>query len=576
MALQYRVGSTGNYTNIPAAFVADASSGPNLATLVTPVSVTLPAACENQPLVQLRIITTNAVGSDEWIGVDDINVTAGGGQSSPSGAGAASPSSPNPNDPVLFTVTVTPGSNPTSTGISVLGDLSPIGGSSTQTFFDDGTNGDVTPGDNVFSFATNAGASGGVKIINFSGADPQDRDFAGSLQFTVQAPSNPSGSGSASPSAVLPGASTTLTFNVTPGTIPPSTGIAVTADLTSIGGGSTQAFADSGSNRTFTFAATVANGTPPGVKNLPITIADSQSRTGSGSIQLTISSGTDPGSHTAAEHELMGNPTAAGSTNNDDWLIERNQYVESYNCSKGIPNWVEWHLDTSWIGSAARQDNYRADTAPPLPSSNCYLVQGSDYAGSVSGGGFDRGHDVPSADRTDTVADNSATFLMPNFIPQAPQNNQVTWEHMEDYVRSQVTAGNEAYIWMGNAGQGGVGLNGPTQTVANGHVVVPAYVWKIVMILPVGANDLSRVDTNTRVFAVLTPNVQESAGLNTNWMTYICPVSKIEQLTGMTFFPNVPATTASVLKQKIDPAIAAQTIAGGTYTNLTINFPETY
>jgi Peptidase family C25 len=74
VALQFRVGSTGNYTNIPAGFVADATTGPSLATLVTTVSVTLPAATDNQPLVQLRIMTTNAVGNDEWVGIDDIIV----------------------------------------------------------------------------------------------------------------------------------------------------------------------------------------------------------------------------------------------------------------------------------------------------------------------------------------------------------------------------------------------------------------------------------------------------------------------------------------------------------------------
>ncbi|HVE59034.1 MAG TPA: VCBS repeat-containing protein [Pyrinomonadaceae bacterium] len=76
VALQYRVGNTGNFTNIPAGFVADASNGPSSATLVTPVSATLPAAANNQALVQVRVITANAVGSDEWIGVDDINITA--------------------------------------------------------------------------------------------------------------------------------------------------------------------------------------------------------------------------------------------------------------------------------------------------------------------------------------------------------------------------------------------------------------------------------------------------------------------------------------------------------------------
>ncbi|HEX7880969.1 MAG TPA: VCBS repeat-containing protein, partial [Candidatus Eisenbacteria bacterium] len=77
VALQYRIGTTGDFTNIPAGYVADATTGPNLATLVTPVSVVLPAAVSNRPVVQLRIITTNAVSTDEWVGIDDIQVTAG-------------------------------------------------------------------------------------------------------------------------------------------------------------------------------------------------------------------------------------------------------------------------------------------------------------------------------------------------------------------------------------------------------------------------------------------------------------------------------------------------------------------
>lgn len=75
VALQYRVGASGNFTDVPAAYVADATSGPSLATLTTPVSVALPAAADNQPLLQLRVITSNAVGTVEWVGVDNISVT---------------------------------------------------------------------------------------------------------------------------------------------------------------------------------------------------------------------------------------------------------------------------------------------------------------------------------------------------------------------------------------------------------------------------------------------------------------------------------------------------------------------
>jgi hypothetical protein len=76
VALQYRVGASGNFTAAPGGYVADATTGPSAAALVTPVRTTLPAAANDKPLVQLRVITTNAAGQDEWIGIDDIEVTA--------------------------------------------------------------------------------------------------------------------------------------------------------------------------------------------------------------------------------------------------------------------------------------------------------------------------------------------------------------------------------------------------------------------------------------------------------------------------------------------------------------------
>lgn len=77
VALHYRVGGTGGFINVPEAYVADASVANG--TMETAVAVDLPAAVDNQALVELRIMTTNATGNDEWIGIDDISVTAGGG-----------------------------------------------------------------------------------------------------------------------------------------------------------------------------------------------------------------------------------------------------------------------------------------------------------------------------------------------------------------------------------------------------------------------------------------------------------------------------------------------------------------
>jgi hypothetical protein len=67
--------------------------------------------------------------------------------------GLATPSSLLPGETTLLTVTVTPGTDPPSTGITV-NVISPYWWSNPQIFYDDGTHGDVTVGDNVFSFSS--------------------------------------------------------------------------------------------------------------------------------------------------------------------------------------------------------------------------------------------------------------------------------------------------------------------------------------------------------------------------------------------------------------------------------------
>ncbi len=107
----------------------------------------------------------------------------------PSGAGAAVPSPVAAGGSVLLTVSVTPGANPTSTDLAVVADLTAIGGSATQSLFDDGTNGDVTPGDNTFSLATTVagGTSAGGKTLPATITDAQARTGSASIGLIVSA-----------------------------------------------------------------------------------------------------------------------------------------------------------------------------------------------------------------------------------------------------------------------------------------------------------------------------------------------------------------------------------------------------
>jgi predicted extracellular nuclease len=83
LAIQWRIGDSGAWQNIDGGYVADATAGPGQAGLVTPVTVTLPGGAENQPELQLRVITANAAGNDEWVGIDDIRVS--GSTATPAG-----------------------------------------------------------------------------------------------------------------------------------------------------------------------------------------------------------------------------------------------------------------------------------------------------------------------------------------------------------------------------------------------------------------------------------------------------------------------------------------------------------
>jgi uncharacterized protein len=192
VALQYRVGNSGNYTNVAAGFVADATQGPSIAGLATAVHVVLPADAAGKPLVQIRIITTDAAGADEWVGIDNISVTGAEvpTPTNPTGIAQASPSNVAPGASTLLTVGVTPGTNPASTGLAVTADLTPIGGAAAQPLFDNGTNGDVTANDKTFSYlATVAAATPtGNKTLNVTISDAEARSSAAAAPLTVFVP----------------------------------------------------------------------------------------------------------------------------------------------------------------------------------------------------------------------------------------------------------------------------------------------------------------------------------------------------------------------------------------------------
>lgn len=246
---------------------------------------------------------------------------------------------------------------------------------------------------------------------------------------------------------------------------------------------------------------------------------------------------------------LRDNPNIAWQapeTRESEIILSREQYVISYNKNRRVPNWVAWKVEQSDLGSSGRTNSFSQDTELEnylAQTGQEHAVTPDEYKGSC----FDRGHQIPSADRTDTVQNNEATFMMSNMIPQTPYLNRVIWEHLENYTRSLVRQGKKVYVIAGPIYDANYGAIGPQSDIQ-----VPSKDFKIIIVLD--ANQTPQdINSNTEIISVVMPNTREdgtpistdsrscgtfSAPKNSNindWQNYRSSISEIQKLSGINF-----------------------------------------
>jgi endonuclease G len=261
-------------------------------------------------------------------------------------------------------------------------------------------------------------------------------------------------------------------------------------------------------------------------------------------------------------HLTMGNPSGATDDPEkpDNFLMRKPYFALSYNNAKGTPNWVSWCLKEGDLGHIQRDARFQQGELSFRPDPELLdlrkkwptfqVVKPADYAGS----GFDRGHMCPFGDRTSSEEAAASTFVMTNMVPQSPNCNQKAWADLEDYCRDLVRKKHQTlYIVSGPQGRGGEGKEGPKEVIGRAEkVTVPAKCWKVVLALDDGkggASDVSRVNRDSRVFAVVMPN---DMSVGHGWAKYRTSVKEVEELTSYHFFDRVPASVIGPLKGQVD------------------------
>lgn len=177
--------------------------------------------------------------------------------------------------------------------------------------------------------------------------------------------------------------------------------------------------------------------------------------------------------------------------------------------------WVAYKLEgRETRGSAEREDRFIPD-----PKVRTKSARHSDYSGS----GYDRGHLAPAADFKFSEKAMAESFYMSNMSPQKPRFNRGIWKELEEKVRANVRRDKAYYVVSGPVLKGGRLRKIGRKT----KVSIPRYYYKILL-------DLEEPEIKAIAF------LMKNEGSDKPLSSFVVSIDKIEEVTGIDFFPNLP------------------------------------
>ena len=236
-------------------------------------------------------------------------------------------------------------------------------------------------------------------------------------------------------------------------------------------------------------------------------------------------------------HDMQGggylNKTQSGTRNWSFYWI-KNEFLSE---------WVAYPLNKNLIGSGSRSDAWGLD--PLIPESEQpHLITGS------YGGGWTRGHQIPSADRLNYKA-NVSTFYGTNMTPQLYEFNGVQkdgsggiWARLEGKVREFAGKADTLYVVTGCIIEGSKQNTGGS----SGFVVkVPAAYFKALLYLSPNRSLYHKGYTAAGYYLS-----HEGSIVDDSYTDYIMSIDELEKKTGIDFFVNLPGVVGEKVAGQIE------------------------
>lgn len=211
-------------------------------------------------------------------------------------------------------------------------------------------------------------------------------------------------------------------------------------------------------------------------------------------------------------------------------------YTLFFDTSERIAYWVAYPHCRMYLGSVGRTNDFQPDPSFPVSDQMTSTIKG-----------YDRGHQIPSGDRTATEEMNIQTFYYTNMTPQLGSFNQKIWVDLENKVRTWVYSCDTLYVVTG-AVLKTVGGNETVKYVADkrgNQIAVPNYYFKVLLQL--------NLNGGNRRYKAIAFWFKHQANSGPVTAADASSVDDVERKTGIDFFVNLPEDIQAQVEAQYAP-----------------------